>query len=287
MLTATTNLGSTEIKRGHTVQTGLNGGTSIRRYYDISPTNDKGLNASLIFKFDDSELNGKPEPTLKLFRSSNSGGSWSYQGGTVNIATNEITLDNIASFSRWSADSSGLPSAITLIMQGFYNIPTNNLNMSDTVRIYLRNLSSPHSIVDSSKGIIDSLTFRYPFQFSNASTGTYYLQIKHRNSLETWSKIGVIYTMGNTINYDFTFAANQAYGNNMILKGTRYCIYSGDVNQDGSINVLDLGLVDNDAGNFVTGYVNTDVNGDRAVNALDLGITDNNAFNFVSKVTPP
>lgn len=30
-------LGMTEVRRGHTVQTGLNGGTSIRRYYDITP----------------------------------------------------------------------------------------------------------------------------------------------------------------------------------------------------------------------------------------------------------
>ncbi len=73
----------------------------------------------------------------------------------------------------------------------------------------------------------------------------------------------------------------------MVQKGSKFCIYSGDVNQDGSINVLDLGLIDNDVSNFVTGYVKTDVNGDRTVNALDLGITDNNAFNFVSKMTPP
>jgi hypothetical protein len=287
VLTATTNLGSTEIKRGHTVQTGLNGGTSIRRYYDISPANNKGLDANLVFKFDDSELNGKPEPALKLFRSANGGTTWFYQGGSVNIATNEITLNGIASFSRWSADSSLLPSAITLIMQGFYNIPTNNLNMSDTVRTYLRNTNSPYTVVDSSKGILDSLTFRSSFQFPNAPSGTYYIHLKHRNSLETWSKTGVAYSMDTTINYDFTFAANQAYGNNMIQKGTKFCIYSGDVNQNGAIDASDLAIVDTDAAAFVTGYVNSDVNGDNSTNALDLSITDNNAFNFVSKITPP
>ena len=90
-----------------------------------------------------------------------------------------------------------------------------------------------------------------------------------------------------TINYDFTFAANQAYGNNMILKGTKYCIYSGDVNQNGAIDASDLAIVDTDAAAFVNGYVNSDVNGDNSTNALDLSITDNNAFNFVSKITPP
>ncbi len=92
ILTESSNLGSTVIRRAHTVQTGLNGGTSIKRYYDITPTNNSGLNATLVFKYDDSELNGKPEPTLKLFSSTNSGTNWLYMGGTVNIATNEITL---------------------------------------------------------------------------------------------------------------------------------------------------------------------------------------------------
>ncbi|MCB0726710.1 MAG: hypothetical protein KDD00_04565, partial [Ignavibacteriae bacterium] len=47
LLTSSSSLGSTEIKRGHTVQNGLNGGTSIKRYYDITPANNTGLNASL------------------------------------------------------------------------------------------------------------------------------------------------------------------------------------------------------------------------------------------------
>ena len=185
VLTATTNLGSTEVRRGHTVQTGLNGGTSIRRYYDITPANNTGLNATLVFKFDDSELNGKPEPSLKLFKSTNSGSNWLYQGGTVNIAASQITLPGITSFSRWSADSSKVSAAIGLIMEGFYNIATNNLNMTDTVRAYLRNISLPYAIVDSAVGLLDSLTFKSAMQFTNASTGSYYIQLKHRNSLET------------------------------------------------------------------------------------------------------
>ncbi len=67
----------------------------------------------------------------------------------------------------------------------------------------------------------------------------------------------------------------------------RFGIYTGDVNQDGSVNEADMSLADNDVFNFVTGYVNTDVNGNYAVDASDLEIIDNNLFNFVSKITPP
>jgi hypothetical protein len=92
------------------------------------------------------------------------------------------------------------------------------------------------------------------------------------------------------VNYDFTSSTSQAFGNNMKQVDTsplKFGIFSGDVNQDGSVDGLDLSIVDNDAFNFVSGYVNSDVNGDNVSDALDIGITDNNAFNFVGKITPP
>ncbi len=160
--------------------------------------------------------------------------------------------------------------------------------MRDTVRAYLRSNSSPYNLVDSAKSIIDSVTFAGSFLFANAPTGTYYLQMKHRNSIETWSKAnGESYTLGSPLVYNFTTAAAQAYGSNMIQVGPKYGIFSGDVNQDGVVNAIDVSDTDNAAFNFLTGYIPTDVNGDRVANALDVAIADNNAFNFVGKVTPP
>jgi hypothetical protein len=286
VMTATTNLGNTEVRRGHTVQTGLNGGTSIRRYYDITPANNTGLNATLVYKFDDSELSSKPKPSLKLFKSTNTGSTWTYQGGTVNIATNEITLAGLTSFSRWSADSSGVSAAIALIMEGFYNIPTNNLNMTDTVRAYLRNTSSPFAIIDEAVGLLDSLTFRSALQFNTAVTGSYYIQLNHRNSLETWSKNPINYIKETTLNYDFTTAATQAFGNNEVLKGTKYCLYSGDINQDGLIDLKDVILINNASAVFTTGYAATDANGNSIVDLTDVLIASNNANLFVSMKTP-
>jgi hypothetical protein len=90
-------------------------------------------------------------------------------------------------------------------------------------------------------------------------------------------------------NYDLTTAANKSYGSNMILidnSPVRLAVYSGDVIQDGIVDATDALLIDNDANNFVTGYVKTDVNGDYSVDATDALIVDNNSSNFVSKVTP-
>ncbi len=55
-ITSAANLGSTSITRGHAVQTG-SGNNSILRYFDITPTTNTGLNATLFFYYDESELN--------------------------------------------------------------------------------------------------------------------------------------------------------------------------------------------------------------------------------------
>ncbi len=87
-------------------------------------------------------------------------------------------------------------------------------------------------------------------------------------------------------NYDYTSALTQAFGNNLKLKGTRYCIYSADVNQDGIVDGSDEALIDNDASNFATGYVVTDLNGDFIVDGSDYLIVDNNSSSFVVVIRP-
>ncbi len=172
---------------------------------------------------------------------------------------------------------------LTSMIEGFWN---GTSMVSDTAKIFLRNSASPYSKVDSASAILNS-SGNANISFTNAGSGSYYIVVTQRNSIETWSKLPQAFTAGNILNYNFTSASAQAYGDNLVLKSGKYCNFSGDVNQNGSVNGIDLGLTDNDAFNFVTGYVATDVNGDNATNALDLSITDNNAYNFVSKITPP
>jgi len=174
--------------------------------------------------------------------------------------------------------------SLTSLMEGFYNSISNTI-ISDTVKIFLRNITTPYEIVDSSKGILSS-TGAGILNFSRANNATeYYIVFKHRNSLETWSAAGKRFTT-DISDYNFTTSSSQAYGNNLVLVGTKYCIYSGDVNQDGVIEGTDQSMIDNDSFNFISGYVVTDVNGDNFVDASDLSITDNNSSNFVMTVRP-
>ena len=98
------------------------------------------------------------------------------------------------------------------------------------------------------------------------------------------------YTAGTTLNYDFTTAANTAFGSNQIQvdasPSVRFAFWSGDVNQDGTVDLSDGSLIDNDAANFATGYLPTDVNGDGIVDVDDAVYADNNGYNFVGKITP-
>lgn len=173
---------------------------------------------------------------------------------------------------------------LTAKLQGFYNQST-NLMVRDTMRVFLRNASSPFAIVDSAKSYL-SPAGQGSFIFNLASNGIpYYIQLKHRNGLETWSKTTQIFT-SNYLTYNFTTDSAKAFGNNMMKQGSSWVVYTGDVNQNGIIDLSDLVLVNNDASLFVSGYSKTDVNGDNFTDLSDLIQTNNNTSAFVQKVIP-
>ena len=176
---------------------------------------------------------------------------------------------------------------ITAMTEGLYDPVHNAANARDTFRVYLRHASPPYAPVDSAKNVSDSTTLTAAFAMQNAPGGNYYIVIKHRNGLETWSRAGgVTLSPGATLNYDFTTSSSQAYGNNLVLKGVRYMLYSGDVDRDGVIDSDDLSIIDNDAFNSAEGYTDSDLNGDYIVDGADLLIADNNAYDFVGLISP-
>lgn len=208
-----------------------------------------------------------------------------YQIAAVDIHGNISPLSDTAIVNYNNAGTLNL----TVVMEGFYDQSLNNMRLSDTVRVYFRNSYSPYSIVDSSVGIINANTLTGSFRISNAPAGNYFIAVKHRNTIETWSMSAVSYTLFSTINYNFTNAVTQAFGSNMKqvdASPVRYAVFSGDVNQDGFADLTDVLLVYNDASAFVTGYVESDVNGDNITDLTDLIITYNNSAGFVSVVRP-
>ena len=106
VITTSANMGSTTITRTHSAG-GFNN-RSILRQYNIVPTTNTGLNATLTFNYLESELNGNTEANLKAYKSTNSGTLWTYAGGTVNSGNNNLTLTGLNSFSLWTLSDKAL-----------------------------------------------------------------------------------------------------------------------------------------------------------------------------------
>jgi hypothetical protein len=173
--------------------------------------------------------------------------------------------------------------SIGFIIEGLYNPGTDSAGI-DISTIHLRNSFPPYSIVSSVSCY--NLSF---VTFPDAVPGNYYISVNHRNSIETWyyQPLNLNDSVFNSL--DFYSSQSKAYGSNQKLVDSSpllFAIYSGDVNQDGTVDATDMSSIDNDASNFVGGYVVTDLTGDDFVDGTDFAIADNNAANFVGVITP-
>jgi hypothetical protein len=170
----------------------------------------------------------------------------------------------------------------TALIEGFYN----GTSMTpDTVTVELRNNTFPYALADQAKIFLNS-SGRGNGKFYNAVNGTpYYLVLKHRNAIETWSSVSITFTNGSST-YDFTTASNKAYGNNLRLIGAKWCIFVGDVNQDGFVNVQDLNTVYSANVSGLTGYIPADLNGDNYSEVFDLSLVFRNYVSGVQSIKP-
>jgi hypothetical protein len=123
-------------------------------------------------------------------------------------------------------------------------------------------------------------------QFPASLEGTsYWISLEHRNHISTWSANPV--TLQEYTTYDFSNASNKAYGSNMKEVSTGvWASFSGDINQDENVDLLDLSILDSSISNFDFGYVSTDINGDSNVDLLDNPIIEGNINQFIFSVHP-
>jgi hypothetical protein len=231
---------------------------------------------------------------------STAGASYSNATGQLSITMGEAVQ---AYYTNGSASLSvgfqqAFPAAIkqlllTLFLEGLYDGPTMRKaqnttgdqyagSVADRISVVLHQSTAPYTELTTLENL--DLNTNGAAQASVPGTygGSYYLAIKNRNHLETWTASPVSFA-GSSISYNFTNAANKAYGNQMKDLGEGiFGIYAGDVNTDGHINLTDINTTASAATAFATGYVATDANGDGSIDALDLILVDNNAANAVS-----
>ena len=242
-------------------------------------------------------------------------GSYTSQSSMIDPDDNDIIWND--EHSRWeisfqSSGSNGFfiqtpPATITLnlklFLEGFYSdINSMRANIydlgistdpaeTDTITVNLwsaANLSNtePDYSVLAVLHIDGTASMQYP---STVNGNEYYIAVKHRNHMETWSKLPVMFT--STTAYDFSSAMVQAYDDGVnppmaSVAGGKFAFYGGDVNQDGGIDASDQGDVDNDVSLFAFGYNTTDATGDGSTDASDMQVVDNNLPLFLFYARP-
>jgi hypothetical protein len=118
VLTTGSNLGSTTITRGHSAVSEASGlPKSIYRYYEIEPTNNSGLGATLKFYYHTDELNNIPEEDLALFRYDSGKEKWQCNATTQtrNADENWVQQTGIDAFSRWTLGDENDPTLVNLV----------------------------------------------------------------------------------------------------------------------------------------------------------------------------
>lgn len=148
-ITSAQNLGNTIIRRGHVSQVNNGGmGNSVFRYYDIIPTNNIALNATLYFNYFDAELNSLTENTL-IQATSTDNANWINQGFTVrNTTTNWVTQSGFGNFARVTLTSP--LNALPLVWNAFnascvsnaIKISWKTIQESNTSAFYIRRSSN-------------------------------------------------------------------------------------------------------------------------------------------------
>jgi hypothetical protein len=155
----------------------------------------------------------------------------------------------------------------------------------DSITLELHQSVSPYTLVHSCDGLLQT-NGNIVCQFPHSAIGqNYYLVLRHRNSIETWSANPILISSNTT--YDFTTNANKAFGDNQVeVEPNEWAFYSGDMNQDQVVDAFDYILLDPDVINGSTGYHTTDLTGDGVVDAFDYIILDANLILGINAITP-
>ncbi len=221
------------------------------------------------------------------------GNDGNHYNDSINRPTNSAVGQQIADALHYATDhlpvvaSFNFPASLKslqlkLYIEGRFN---GTSMIPDTTIVELRSSSNPFNLIEQKLVLIDSQG-NTTVTFNNVTNDTpYYLVIKHRNSLETWSSSPINFQSDFAI-YDFTTSSSKAFGNNLKAINGYWCIITGDVNQDGFIEVNDLVSVFTNSVLNIGGYVNTDLTGDLITNQSDVNIVLQNNISGYSIKKP-
>ncbi len=228
--------------------------------------------------------------------------------GTISVITACGTATSGAAF---TVIPSGVTLTVKLFIEGYYNagglmnngglggslfvnaISPNAVDV-DTVFISAMDAVS-HVLVSRQSGILKTngnviVTFNAPV----VAGTSYFIRVQHRNALETWSALPVVFAANTS--YDFTTAQSKAFGNTQVQTSdiNVWAFYSGDISsavsglgvQDGIMESQDYGDMENAVYTTLTGYNVQEITGDGVVESADYGIMESNVYFTVVVMHP-
>jgi chitodextrinase len=233
-------------------------------------------------------------PATALLGSTRMRVSLKYNGIPTSCET--FSFGQVEDYTVVLVTSSATTINLKLFIEGYYDTATNEMRAVkanqgigssttyvDDVTIELRNAST-YAVVATTNAMLQT-NGNAIATFTSGLSGSYYVVVKHRNAVQTWSTNPVVIT--SSTSYDFTNAVNKALGSNMIeLETGIFGLYSGDINQDEVIDGSDSTELFNDIDNTNFGYLSTDINGDGAVDNSDTTSYLNNTENSVFSIHP-
>jgi hypothetical protein len=224
--------------------------------------------------------------TARILKRTNNTFAWDFAGtahtntGTVKTETGCVGLSEFVIGGGVDNPLSATALNITALIEGFYD---GSSMVSDTVTVALHNGTSPWALVDQAKTVLNTSGSGTANFYSAVDATNYYIAVKHRNAVETWSANPQPFT-GGTLIYDFTTASNKAYSDgvntNLPMKqiSSKWCFWSGDVTHNYFIEYDDLLQVYNKYLLSLEdpGYWDEDVTGNEFVEFDDVLLVYNN-----------
>lgn len=211
------------------------------------------------------------------------------------IVTSPLCGSDTASFSV-NVNNCNITVSLKAFIQGYYsggglmvpallnsNVPGATSSQTDTVTVEIRNgvngslLAGPVSAVLQTNGTASAVF--------TAVSGSHYIVIRHRNAVEIWSAAPVAFSTA--VNYDFSDADSKAFGSNQVMVAPGiYAMWSGDVNQDGSVESFDYTEMENSVLSILFGYYPADLTGDGVVESDDYVLMELNVNRIIFALTP-
>jgi hypothetical protein len=183
-----------------------------------------------------------------------------------------------------------------VLLEGLYNGTTTmrqaqdelgdkwSSGIADHITVELHDATTYATVIYTANDIDLSTTGTATVVIPGIYNGSYYITVKHRNSIETTTATAVLFGTP-VVTRSYALAAN-VFGGNLKLISGHYLIYAGDVNQDGIVDGSDMSFIQNDTNLASSGYLYDDCNGDGLIDGSDMSIAQNNANQAIGIATP-